>query len=70
MNQSRATANSPDSMVDDMPGLARKLGVGINKAYEVVREGKIPRLPIHGRVLVSKKAVERFLDQNEPTECI
>ena len=42
--------------------VARMLGISRGSAYEAIQRGEIPHIRIGRRVLVSKKALDRFLD--------
>ena len=40
---------------------ARRLGVGINRAYESARRGEIPAIRLGSRILIPVKAFEAWL---------
>jgi excisionase family DNA binding protein len=40
---------------------AKRLGIGINQAYEGAKSGEIPSIRIGNRILVPKAALERLL---------
>ncbi len=43
--------------------LVEKLGIGFNKAYELVNTGNIPSIKVGKRYLIPKKALEEWLGQ-------
>jgi excisionase family DNA binding protein len=43
--------------------LVDKLGIGLNKAYELVNSGKIPSIKVGKKYLIPKMALENWLEQ-------
>ena len=43
--------------------MAKKLGIGMNKAYELVNTGRIPSIRVGNRYLIPKRALEHWLNQ-------
>ena len=55
--------HSKRATLDLWPDVGQHLGIGRNAAYEAAKKGQIPgAFKIGGRWLVSKVALERFLD--------
>ncbi len=46
--------------------VSQVLGIGRNKAYHAVKTGEIPSLRFGGRIVVSKKVLDRMLEVPEP----
>jgi excisionase family DNA binding protein len=45
---------------------AKRLGIGINQAYEAARQRQIPTIRVGKRLLVPIAALERLLDGPQP----
>lgn len=54
--------SSPEKVTLRVTEVARMLGISRGSAYEAIQRGEIPHIRIGRRVLVSKKALDRFLD--------
>jgi excisionase family DNA binding protein len=50
-----------ERVVYDVPEVSKKLGIGINQAYQMVREGKIPSIRLQRRIVIPRAAFERWL---------
>ena len=46
-----------------IPETAKRLQIGINKAYEAAKIGEIPTIRIGSRILVPKVALNRMLEE-------
>ena len=64
-------------MLDDDPGqcmtltvaaAAKVLGIGRNQAYEAARTGALPTIRIGKRVLVPRRALDRMLSGEGPSD--
>ena len=53
-----------DKLVYSVTEIAKLLGIGRSKAYELVRSGTVPSLRLGRRIVIPKLALSRFL-----TEC-
>lgn len=49
---------------------AKVLGIGRNLCYDKVKTGEIPAIRIGKRLLVPKKALEKFLEESKPINLI
>lgn len=45
-----------------VPEMARRLGIGRNTGYEVVRAGLVPSLRLGKRIVVPRAALEKLLN--------
>ena len=52
-----------DVLAYDVPVAGRLIGVGSTKAWELVRSGDLPTIRIGRRRLVTKRALQAFLDR-------
>ena len=50
-----------DKLVYSVTEIAKLLGIGRSKAYELVRSGTIPSLRLGRRIVIPKLALSRFL---------
>jgi excisionase family DNA binding protein len=56
------------SLTIDVPTAAKMLGISRGGAYELVRRGELPgAIRLGGRIVVSRSALERYID-NPPQE--
>jgi excisionase family DNA binding protein len=53
--------NHEDKLVYSVTELAKLLGIGRSKAYELVRSGTVPALRLGRRIVIPKLALSRFL---------
>jgi excisionase family DNA binding protein len=52
-----------------VPTAARMLGISRGGAYELARRGELPgAIRLGGRIVVSRRALERAIDGEAPTE--
>ena len=59
--------NVSDQATMTVTDAANLLGIGRQTAYDLVAQGKLPgALRLGRRIVVSKKALERFLDSDSP----
>lgn len=54
---------SDDRLMWNVPEVARKLGIGRNEAYRLVRAGILPSIRLGKRILVPRYALERWLEE-------
>ena len=45
---------------------AKRLGIGRNLCYDRVKTGEIPVIKIGRRLLVPRRALDKFLEQGQP----
>jgi excisionase family DNA binding protein len=57
-----AKEKDPKRAVMTVRETAEALGIGINQAYEAIREGQIPSLRIGKRIIVPRVAFEKKLE--------
>jgi excisionase family DNA binding protein len=60
--QMDAKAESPETLVYDVPEAGRLLGMGRSASYEAARSGQLPTIKIGGRYKVPKTALHKMLD--------
>ncbi len=53
----------PERLTITVKELAQLLGLGVNKAYTLVKEGRIPSIRIGRQIRISKKALNDWLDR-------
>lgn len=63
MSEHQVGRRSADRQTVTVEEAAKILGIGRNTAYEAVKQGEIPVIRIGRRILVSRVALERLLDQ-------
>lgn len=64
------TISHPDNQTYTLPEVAIRLGTSPRHVRELARDGRlpVPVLRVGKRVVVSRRAVERFLDSGTPVE--
>ncbi len=55
-----------DDLTMSVEAAAKALHISRNLAYEAARDGQIPTIRIGRRILVSRKALERLLEEPKP----
>ncbi len=63
MGRERNTAERGERLTLNVGDAARLLGISRGLAYEMARSGKLPCVYFGRRILVSRWALERMLDQ-------
>lgn len=59
-----ANASAPvQPLLFSVTQLARMIGFSRSKAYQLVREGKIPSITVEGRTRVTRDALDKWIDQ-------
>ena len=53
-----------EKLVLSIEEAAKLLGISRTLGYQAARTGELPTIKIGGRILVSRKAIERMLDGN------
>ena len=62
---SESTKNDQGRLCLSVPEAAKMLGISRGLAYELARSGQLPAVRLGRRLLISKVALERMLDQPE-----
>ena len=53
-----------EKLVLSIEEAAKLLGISRTLGYQAARTGELPTIKIEGRILISRKAIERMLDGN------
>ena len=65
--RSESTRNDQERLCLSVPEAAKILGISRGLAYELARSGQLPAVRLGRRLLISRTALERMLDQPEDT---
>lgn len=65
------SSNYQHQMAFTVPQVAEILGgLSVSFVYRVIREGKLPSKKLAGRIMVSKKALEDFLETPDVKQAV